>query len=197
MVKKTKKTSQRGKAKTTLAKKAKNPTAKVTAKRSTGFKRVGKTTRKATRYTRNPDTSALKQGVEIGLASAVVEFAQLTFVPKIGGPGLYADAARTLATGYLLGKAASLFSITRRYQSTLTVGGAAVAAAKIARAVVLPMVSRYLAPAAVANGNGAGMNGLYVLPGNGQQALPAAPQSAGNKPVKQLGMNGAMVVRRA
>lgn len=125
-----------------------NPSTSL-ARRRTAPKRFGRR--------RNPST-AITSGIQLGVASALVETV-VQLVPAIGGNTPLASAARTAATGFLLGKAAEQTSMTRKYADSLKVAGVAIGAAKAVNALFGPQIRNVISKIA-----GGGMSGIGVMP---------------------------------
>lgn len=114
------------------------------------------------RHTRrsNPNFGMVTKGLTLAGGGALTQ-AVTTMLPAIGGPGPFMDAARTGAVAYLLGMLANRIGMSR-FSGDITLGGFAVAGAKIINGVLLPGVSTFFprpaapaAPAAPTNGMGA------------------------------------------
>ena len=108
----------------------------------------------------NPNFGMVTKGLTLAGGGALTQ-AVTTMLPAIGGPGPFMDAARTGAVAYLLGMLANRIGMAR-FSGDITLGGFAVAGAKIINGVLLPGVSTFFprsaapaAPAAPTNGMGA------------------------------------------
>lgn len=142
-----------------------NPSGGKTMRRRT--KRASATTRRSRnsygmRHKRrsNPNFGMVTKGLTLAGGGALTQ-AVTTMLPTIGGPGPFMDAARTGAVAYLLGMLANRIGMSR-FSGDITLGGFAVAGAKIINGVLLPGVSTFFprpaapaAPAAPTNGMGA------------------------------------------
>lgn len=113
---------------------------------------------------RNP-SGLIGEGFVLAFAAAGIQTG-LMFIPPIGGVSAVADAARTLAFGWLLGAAMRRTGILGQYAREVQLAGATLAGGKIITAFVLPWVSRLssraTAPAAMpAADSGVKGIGLY------------------------------------
>ena len=95
---------------------------------------------------RNP-SGLIGEGFVLAFAAAGLQTA-LMFVPPIGGVSAIADAARTLALGWLAGAAMRKTGILGQYAREVQLAGATLAGGKIITAFVLPWVSRFSSRAA-------------------------------------------------
>jgi len=136
------------------------------------------------RHTRrsNPNFGMVTKGLTLAGGGALTQ-AVTTMLPTIGGPGPFMDAARTGAVAYLLGMLANRIGMSR-FSGDITLGGFAVAGAKIINGVLLPGVSTFFprpaAPAApAAPTNGMGAIGIDYLTSPQLQAQPAGLSGIG------------------
>ena len=135
------------------------------------------------RHTRrsNPNFGMVTKGLTLAGGGALTQ-AVTTMLPTIGGPGPFMDAARTGAVAYLLGMLANRIGMSR-FSGDITLGGFAVAGAKIINGVLLPGVSTFFprpaAPAAPAPTNGMGAIGIDYLTSPQLQAQRAGLSGIG------------------
>jgi len=107
----------------------------------------------------NPNFGLVTKGLTLAGGGALTQ-AVTSMVPAIGGPGPLMDAARTGAVAYLLGMLANRVGMSR-FAGDITLGGFAVAGAKVINGILLPgaqsvFFPRPAAPApAATNGMGA------------------------------------------
>lgn len=128
------------------------------------------TTRRRNSYGRrmmrrsNPNFGMVTKGLTLAGGGAITQFVT-AMVPAIGGPGPLMDAARTGAVAYLLGMVAGRFGLSR-WAGDITLGGFAVAGAKVINGILIPTAGSIFAPRpapAPANGMGAiGMGPDYL-----------------------------------
>jgi hypothetical protein len=109
------------------------------------------------RRRRNPQFSLglIREGLTLAAGGGLTQFVT-GMIPPIGGPAPLADAARTAGVAYLLGMVADKFGMGR-FSREITLGGMAVAGAKIINSFVVPAASQVFSPretSAVSNGNG-------------------------------------------
>lgn len=129
----------------------------------------------------NPNFGLVTKGLTLAGGGALTQ-AVTTMLPTIGGPGPFMDAARTGAVAYLLGMLANRIGMSR-FSGDITLGGFAVAGAKIINGVLLPGVSTFFprpaAPAAPAPTNGMGAIGIDYLTSPQLQAQRAGLSGIG------------------
>ena len=150
-----------------------NPTGGKTMRQQT--KRAQPTTKRAQPTTRrsrnsygmrhsrrsNPNFGMVTKGLTLAGGGALTQ-AVTTMLPTIGGPGPFMDAARTGAVAYLLGMLANRIGMSR-FSGDITLGGFAVAGAKIINGVLLPGVSTFFPrPAAPAPSPTNGMGAIGI-----------------------------------
>lgn len=184
-------------AKTTTLKRP-NPTASFGRKRRTAA--TGK--RRVTRRRSNP---GLTSGLGQTAATAVNTVLGMTalglvtpLVPQLLGPTPIGRAAQVGGLGWVGGYGLKRLGFAKAGEA-VQLGGAVLGASIVIEAYIAPLIRGLMRPAAPANGNGNGLQGMYVLPGNGNAAaLPAAPPQATQRRVVSTGsgMQGAMVVPR-
>jgi hypothetical protein len=90
---------------------------------------------------RNP-SGLIGEGFVLAFAAAGIQTG-LMFVPPIGGVSAVADAARTLAFGWLAGAIMRKTGFLGQYAREVQLAGATLAGGKIITAFVLPWVSRF------------------------------------------------------
>ena len=93
---------------------------------------------------RNPSFGLVTKGLTLAGGGALTQFVT-AMVPAIGGPGPLMDAARTGAVAYLLGMVANRVGMSR-FSGDITLGGFAVAGAKIINGILLPTASSAFFP---------------------------------------------------
>lgn len=133
-------------------------------RRRTGTKTT--TTRRRNSYGRrmmrrsNPNFGMVTKGLTLAGGGAITQFVT-AMVPAIGGPGPLMDAARTGAVAYLLGMLAGRIGLSR-WAGDITLGGFAVAGAKVINGILIPTAGNIFAPrpAPIAPTNGMGAIGL-------------------------------------
>lgn len=111
----------------------------------------------------NPNFGLVTKGLTLAGGGALTQ-AVTSMVPAIGGPGPLADAARTGAVAYLLGMLSNRIGLSR-FAGDITLGGFAVAGAKVINGILLPgaqnvFFPRSTAPASAAT-NVMGAIGIY------------------------------------
>jgi hypothetical protein len=129
-------------------------------------RRTKTTTRRRNSYGRrmmrrsNPNFGMVTKGLTLAGGGAITQFVT-AMVPAIGGPGPLMDAARTGAVAYLLGMLAGRIGLSR-WAGDITLGGFAVAGAKVINGILIPTAGNIFAPrpAPVAPTNGMGAIGL-------------------------------------
>lgn len=165
-----------------------NPTGGKTMRRRRTKRTQSATTRRSRnsygmRHARrsNPNFGMVTKGLTLAGGGALTQ-AVTTMLPTIGGPGPFMDAARTGAVAYLLGMLANRIGMSR-FSGDITLGGFAVAGAKIINGVLLPGVSTFFprpaAPAAPAPTNGLGAIGIDYLTSPQLQAQRAGLSGIG------------------
>ena len=164
-----------------------NPTGGKTMRRRTKRTQSAKTRRSRNSYgmrhsrRSNPNFGMVTKGLTLAGGGALTQ-AVTTMLPTIGGPGPFMDAARTGAVAYLLGMLANRIGMSR-FSGDITLGGFAVAGAKIINGVLLPGVSTFFprpaAPAAPAPTNGMGAIGIDYLTSPQLQAQRAGLSGIG------------------
>lgn len=98
------------------------------------------------RRRRNPqfNLGLIREGLTLAAGGGLTQFVT-GMIPPIGGPAPLADAARTAGVAYLLGMVADKFGMGR-FSREITLGGMAVAGAKIINSFVVPVASQVFTP---------------------------------------------------
>jgi hypothetical protein len=131
------------------------------------------------RARRNPqfNLGLIREGLTLAAGGGLTQFVT-GMVPPLGGVSPLADAARTAGVAYLLGMVAEKFGMGR-FSREITLGGMAVAGAKVINSFVVPSISQVFSPREMP-ASAAGVKGI-------------AMQTPGMFPYGLNGLNGIAV----